>query len=84
MNGIPMSALITPARELTETGSDIAPGKLPAPVRAALARDYKAYKITEAATLVSASGTTTYEAGVSQGGKRKDVVFNAGGTLAKK
>lgn len=84
MNGRTMSALITPAGELTETETDVAPSKLPAPVWAALARGYKAYKITEAATLVSASGTTTYEAEVSLGGKKKDVVFNADGTPAKK
>ena len=83
-NGITMSALITPAGELVETESDMSPTKLPAAVRATLARDYKACKVTEAAVLVSASGATTYEAEVSQGGKHHDVVFNADGSLAKK
>ena len=83
-NGITMSALITPAGELIETESDMSPAKLPAAVRAKLASDYKAYKVTEAAVLVSASGATTYEAEVSQGGKHHDVVFNADGSLAKK
>ena len=84
MNGNTMSAVITPAGELVETETDMSPAKLPAPVRAKLASDYKTFKITEAATLVSASGTTTYEAEVSKGGKRQDVVFNADGTLVKK
>ena len=83
-NGITMSALITPAGELVETESDMSPAKLPAAVRATLARDYKAYKVTEAAILVSASGATTYEAEVSQSGKHHDVVFNADGSLVKK
>ena len=83
-NGITMSALITPAGELVETESDMSPAKLPAAVRAKLASEYKAYKVTEAAVLVSASGTTTYEAEVSKGGKHQDVVFNADGSLAKK
>ena len=83
-NGITMSALITPAGELVETESDTSPPKLPAAVRATLARDYKAYKVTEAAILVSASGATTYEAEVSQSGKHHDVVFNADGSLVKK
>ena len=83
-NGVTMSALITPAGELVETESDMSPAKLPAAVRATLARDYKAYKVTEAAVLVSASGATTYEAEVSQGGKHHKVVFNADGSLAKK
>ena len=83
-NGITMSALITPAGELIETESDMSPAQLPAAVRAKLASDYKAYKVTEAAVLVSASGATTYEGEVSQGGKHHDVVFNADGSLAKK
>ena len=83
-NSITMSALITPAGELVETESNTSPAKLPAALRATLARDYKAYKVTEAAVLVSASGATTYEAEVSQGGKHHDVVFNADGSLVKK
>ena len=83
-DGITMSALITPAGELVETESDMSPAKLPAAVRAKLASDYKTYKVTEAAVLVSASGATTYEAEVSQGGKHHDVVFNVDGSLAKK
>ena len=83
-DGITMSALITPVGELVETESDMSPAKLPAAVRAKLASDYKAYKVTEAAVLVSASGATTYEAEVSQGGKHHDVVFNADGSLVKK
>ena len=64
-NGVTMSALITPAGELVETESDMSPAKLPAAVRATLVRDYKAYKVTEVAVLVSASGATTYEVEVS-------------------
>ena len=82
--GVTMSALITPAGELVETESDMSPTKLPAAVRAKLASDYKAYKVTEAATLISANGTTTYEAEVSKGGKQHDVLFNADGSLVKK
>ncbi|MBW3127153.1 PepSY-like domain-containing protein [Hymenobacter profundi] len=83
-NGVTMSAIITPTGALVETESDISPAKLPAAVRARLARDYKAYQVTEAAVLVSASGATTYEAEVSKGGKYQDVVFNADGSLVKK
>ena len=83
-NGTTMSALITPAGELVETESDMSPSKLPAAVRTKLASDYKSFKVTEAATLVSADGTTTYEAEVSKNGKHQDVVFNADGSLVKK
>jgi hypothetical protein len=82
--GKTMSAVITPAGELMETETDMSPAQLPAAVRAKLASDYKAYKVTEAATIVTADGKTTYEAEVSKGGKHQDVVFNADGSLAKK
>lgn len=84
LNGTTMSVLITPTGELTETETDMVPGKLPAAVRTALARDYRAYKVTETAMLVSAAGVTTYEAEVSKAGKSYDVLFNADGSLAKK
>ena len=84
LNGATMSALLNPAGELIETETDMAPAKLPAAVRATLARDYKTYQVSEAATLVSAAGTTTYEAEVSKAGKKHDVLFNADGTLVKK
>lgn len=61
LNGQTMSAAITTAGELVETETDIALAKL--------ATDYKAYKVTDAATLVAADGTTTYEAGTSKGSK---------------
>jgi hypothetical protein len=82
--GKTMSAVITPAGELVETETDMTPAQLPAAVRAKLASDYKAYKVTEAATIVTADGKTTYEAEVSKGGKHQDVLFNADGSLAKK
>lgn len=84
LNGATMSAVITPTGELKETETDMAVAKLPAAVRATLARDFKTYKITEAATLVSGAGVTTYEAEVKQDGKSHDVVFNADGTVLKK
>ena len=84
MKGATMSALINPAGEMVEKETDMAATKLPAVVRSTLARDYKTYKVTEAATIVSAAGVTTYEAELSKGGKKHDVLFNADGTLVKK
>jgi hypothetical protein len=51
----------------------------------ALATNYKGAKITEAAKIVTAAtNATTYEAETSQGGKHRDVRFNADGTEVKK
>ncbi len=80
-----MSAVITAAGVLKETETAMAVAQLPAPVQKALAASYKAYKITEAAKIVTAAtGATTYEAEISQGGKHRDVLFGANGAEVKK
>lgn len=80
-----MSAVITAAGVLLETETEMPVAQLPAAVQKTLAASYKAYKITEAAKIVTAAtGATTYEAEVSQGGKHRDVLFNADGTEVKK
>ena len=80
-----MSAVITAAGVLKETETEISVAQLPAPVQKALAASYKSAKITEAAKIVTAAtNATTYEAEISQGGKHRDVLFNADGTEVKK
>ena len=81
-----MSAVFTAVGVLKETETEMAVNQLPAPVAKALAANYKAYKITEAAKIVTAAtGATTYEAEVTRAGKHHDVLFNADGTeVAKK
>ena len=80
-----MSVVITAAGVLKETETEMAVAQLPAPVQNTLATSYKAYRITEAAKIVTAAtGTTTYEAEISRAGKHRDVLFNADGTEVKK
>lgn len=80
-----MSAVITAAGVLKETETAMPVRELPAPVQQALATNYKAGKVTEAAKIVSAAtGNTTYEAEIAQGGKHRDVLFNADGTEVRK
>lgn len=82
---VEMSVLLSASGELLETESEMAPTQLPAAVRAKLASTYKAYKVTEAAKIVTAStGATTYEAEVSKGGKKMDILFDANGQEVKK
>ncbi|SMB95249.1 conserved hypothetical protein [Hymenobacter roseosalivarius DSM 11622] len=79
-NKIKMSVLLSATGELLETETDMAPGLLPAPVKTKLATQYKGYKVTEAAKIVTAgTGAITYEAEVSRGGKSRDVLFSADG-----
>ena len=84
LNGKTMSVVLTPTGTLQETETDITPTQLPAAVRATLARDYKAYKVAAAATIVKANGSTVYEAEVSKGGKKQDVLFTADGQVVAK
>lgn len=80
-----MSAVLTAAGVLKETETEMATSQLPLTVQKTLAINYKAYKITEAAKIVTAAtGATTYEAEISQAGKHRDVLFNADGTEVKK
>ncbi|MCB2410713.1 PepSY-like domain-containing protein [Hymenobacter lucidus] len=79
-----LSVVITPTGTLLETETELAVSQLPAPVRTALTTQYKGYKVTEAAKIVTATGTTIYEAEVSRAGKKRDVLFNADGTEVKK
>ncbi|TGE22627.1 PepSY-like domain-containing protein [Hymenobacter metallicola] len=77
---VEMSALLSASGELLETESEMAPTQLPAAVQAKLASTYKAYKVTEAAKIVTAStGATSYEAEVMKGGKKRDILFEANG-----
>ncbi|RYU79273.1 PepSY-like domain-containing protein [Hymenobacter persicinus] len=80
-----MSVVITPTGTLLETEMEMPVTQLPAAVRTKLATDYKGYKVLEAAKIVTAAtGATTYEAEVSQAGKKRDVLFHADGTEVKK
>lgn len=75
-----LSVLITPAGKLVETETGLAPSQLPVLVRQALARQYNAYRVTEAAKIVSAgTGRVVYEAEISQGRQHRDVLFTADG-----
>ncbi|SDX38682.1 PepSY-like domain-containing protein [Hymenobacter psychrophilus] len=79
-----MSALLLANGALVETETEISVAQLPAEIRATLARQYKGVTIKEAAKIVAAgTGAVTYEAEIAQGGKTRDVLFNADGQEVK-
>ncbi|GAB3729646.1 hypothetical protein GCM10027594_11720 [Hymenobacter agri] len=82
LDGRKTSVVITPAGLIQETETDLAIQAMPAAVRAALARDFEAYQVQEAATIVRADGSTVYEAEVAQAGRTQDVLFTADGRQA--
>lgn len=81
LRGQAMPVVITPAGAWQETETILLPARLPAAVRATLARDCKAYRVAEAATIVKADGSTVYEAEVSKRGKKQDVLFTTDGRV---
>jgi hypothetical protein len=82
LNGQTMSVVITPSGVIEETETNLSTNQLPAAVRATLARDFEAYQVQEAATIVKADGSTVYEAELAQAGKKRDVLFAADGQPA--
>ena len=77
--GKDMSCVIDKAGKIKETETVIPLGALPAAVTAYIAKHYKGVKVKEAASIVKADGTTTYEVEI----KGKDVLFDAAGNLVK-
>ena len=77
--GKDMSCVIDKAGNIKETETVIPVSALPAAVTASLANHYKGIKVREAARIVKADGTTTYEAEI----KGKDVLFDANGNVLK-
>lgn len=77
--GKDMSCVIDKAGKIKETETVIPLSALPAAVTAYIAKHYKGVKVKEAASIVKADGTTTYEVEI----KGKDVLFDAAGNLVK-
>lgn len=82
--GVETVAVFTPAGALVETETVIPAHRLPVLAKTVLLQRYQGYKVTETARIVSAAGTTTYEAEVRQGGRHEDVLFDENGRLLKK
>lgn len=77
--GEKMSAVFASNGTLKETETEIPTTKLPATVTGYVRRHYAGQKIKEAARIVKADGTVSYEAEVGE----KDVLFDASGKLLK-
>jgi hypothetical protein len=82
LSGQQMSVVITPAGLVQETETNMTASQLPPAILASLARDFAAYQVREAATIIKADGSTVYEAEVALAGKKQDVLFAADGQLA--
>ena len=75
VSGSEMSLLIDPLGKLLETETEMPVNALPQSVRDACAKNFHGKKIKEAATIVSADGTSKYEANI----EGKNYFFDANG-----
>ena len=78
-----MSVVIDAMGVVTEVETEIDKGSLPAAVQATLKKEFKDYKVEDAAMIVSA-GVTTYEAEVEKGKESFDLIFDTNGKLMSK
>ncbi|MFN8356231.1 MAG: PepSY-like domain-containing protein [Spirosomataceae bacterium] len=79
INETDYSVLLGATGNIIETETEISIESLPATVKAYLAKHYTKQKIKEAAKIIDAKGTITYEAEV----KGKDLLFDKNGNFIK-
>jgi hypothetical protein len=85
LNGLSTSIVIDKDGKVSETESEIAKADLPKGVEEFIAKNSKGWTITECAKIVDAKGKITYEAQISKGKEKKDLMFtNDGKPVVKK
>ena len=83
-NGKSISVVINDEGKLLETETVIEIKELPAAVGPFVAKNYKDYKITEAAKIIDDKGVLTYEAQISKNKEKKDLMFDKDGNIIVK
>ncbi|GHN02062.1 hypothetical protein WSM22_35510 [Cytophagales bacterium WSM2-2] len=78
-----MSVVLDASGNVKEVETEIAQSALPEAIKSVLTKEYKDYKVTEAAK-ITAGGVTSYEAEVKKGKEEFDFIFSADGKLQKK
>lgn len=70
--------------KVLETETIIETSQLPKGVEKYISDNYKDFKISEAAKIVDANGKISYEAEITKGKERKDLIFDVNGKPEKK
>lgn len=78
-----MSVNIDADGNIVETETELKVTDLPAIIKTSVLKDYPGYKITEAA-MIESKGVTTWEAEVSRGKNRMDVIYDEHGVQKSK
>jgi Putative beta-lactamase-inhibitor-like, PepSY-like len=83
-NGIEISVVMDGKGALKETETAIPIAELPASIAPYIEKKYAGYTINDGAKIVNDKGVTTFEAGISKGKIKKDVMFDKDGAPLKK
>ena len=83
-NKVETSALFSADGKLLETEQEISKSALPKSISDYISKNYADYKVSEAAKITDDKGTLTYEAEVSKGKEKMDLIFDAAGNFVKK
>ncbi|MFZ0390653.1 MAG: hypothetical protein WAN36_09340 [Calditrichia bacterium] len=79
LNGVRTSVVFDKGGEVEETETQIEMIELPETVAPFIVKNYPGYKITEAEKIVDDKGVVTYEAEISKGERKNDLLFDKGG-----
>jgi len=79
-----ISVVLDKEGNLRETETEIEINNLPEKVLQYVKEKYSDHKITEAAKIVDNKGKTTFEAQITKGKSKKDLIFTEDGQLLKK
>jgi len=83
-NGNSISVVINNEGKLLETETKIDIKDLPKAVEPLVTKKYKGYKITEAAKIIDVKGILTFEAEITKGNEKKDLIFDKNGKILVK
>lgn len=83
LNGKSISANFLTDGSWVETESEIPNVELPAAITIVLQSTYKAAAVLKVFKIEKAKSNTTYEVEIKGAGKKKELIFNADGTLVK-
>jgi len=81
--GTKTSVNIDKTGKLIETEVNLKISELPKGIEEFVAKNFKGFKITEAAKIVDSKGIIAYETEVTKGNTRKDMMFDKDGKLLK-
>ncbi len=83
-NNDAISVVFDSEGKILETEVSILISQLPKAIEPFILKNYKEYKISEAAKITDSKGAVTFEAEIKSGEKKKDLLFDSNGNIINK